>query len=309
MLVLFEPARRLYASRLALTAALPAMVLWGLFLVLEPVGPRVATAFPSPLWAAANLGRLDILRSGLGSDHQPAVLSAAALWTLVALWLIRRPLIARVPSAWPWLTLVVFEVCVIFAAPTSIGGGTLLTPRQAVFAVLAVILCLSSQPTRLPRPAVIGGVAICLALGLHASRWHFYDRYSRSVQNLIEASPDSLVSRTMFATVLDDSLRHENGGWPTAHAGAYVAVARGAILVNQYELLTTHFPLMAARLAGDGKTLRAEVNGPVHAVLLWGGSLEDQTLIARPLLDPSLNDCRLLVTPAGDATLFSCRGK
>ena len=306
MLAVFEPAQRLRAVRLTLAAAVPAMTLWVLFVVLEPVGPRMPTTFPAPLWAAANLVRLDILRSGQASDHGAALVAACAAWALVAYWVLRRPLFVKAAASWPWLALVLLDVCVLFLAPTSIGGGTLLTPRQAVFAVFAMVLWMASQSNRLPNAAVVGGVAICLTLGMHASRWAHYGSYSQAVQTLIDGSPNSLAGRALFATALDDGLRDQNGVWPTAHAGAYVAVARGAMLVNQYELLTSHFPLIATRITGVNTTLRAEGDRHVEAVLLWGGSEDAMMRVGSQLLGEGTGDCRLAFDTIGPARLFSC---
>ncbi len=305
LLWLFEPAGRWRLARSTIAASIPAMTLWLLFVVLEPVGPRLPTAFPPPLWAAASLLRLDILRSGDPSDHRVILLAASAFWCLVACWLVRGPGFLSSPASRPWLALLLFDVAVLFLAPSTIGGGTLLTPRQAVFAFFAVTLWLASQSDRLPGPALIAGVAVCLTIGMHASRWTGYASYDGAVRTLIAASPETLGGHTLVTISLDDQPGEVVS--PTAHAGPYVALARGALHVNQYELVTTHFPLVARKLVGTERTLRASVDRPLDAVLVWGSSLANVTRVGLQLLDDGTGTCRLEIATVGQARLLSCR--
>lgn len=234
------------------------------------------------------------------------MLAALALWTLVGYWLVKDPRSLTGRACRAWLGLVVVDVGLLFLAPTSIGGGTLLTPRQAVFTVFAVILLMASQPHRLARASLVAGVTLCLTLSIHASRWTFYGAYDTAVRELVAGAPHSLAGRTLFATSVDTERQPEGAAWPTRHAAAYVAVARGAVLVNHYELLTTHFPLVARRTAGSGLTLRAQAEHPPDVVLVWGSSLDELTRAGSQLLEDGSRECSVAIATVGQARWLSC---
>jgi hypothetical protein len=203
---------------------------------------------------------------------------------------------------------VALDVAVLFLAPTSGGGGTLLTPRQALFTVLLLALCLAADPARLPAWWTIAVVSILLTAALHVSRWPFYIRYDAAMRDFIGGTPWMQRGQLLFAAPLDCD---HPGPDPTSaapclsgHAGAYAALVRHAVLVNDYELQTGHFPLVAI---DDGVYARAG-GRPVDAVLLWRGTLDDRRRAARRLLGarpiPCEVESRASVVPA---TLFLAR--
>lgn len=301
-------ARRRIAVRTALAMA-PAAALMAAFVVLQPSGPRPTTTFPSALWAAASLVRLDILRAVDPDDHGVAAVIAVAFWCLVAWALLRPGWAAWSRLRWVLLVVVAFDVCVLFGAPTTLGGGTLLTPRQAFFVVQAVVLCLAADPRRLAHPLAIAAVAILLTVALHMSRWNFYADYDRAMREFVAAGPAAVTGQIMFAAPVgggeNPGRDPQSGGIRLSdHAGAYIAIARGAVLVNQYELLTTHFPLVARRIVGDGSLARAAGDRPLAAVLLWHGSTEEKERLAVGLLGQPGGDCRTEEASVNATTLF-----
>jgi hypothetical protein len=283
-------------------AIAPAGLLLLLFLALRPADPSADLTFPSLLWAAASLVRLDVLRDGLvETDHRVTALMAAALWLLVASALLAR-------SAYPWTRIsrlmaavFAFDLAVLLLAPTSVGSATLLTPRQAYFALFAVVLGLAASRARLPRPLAIVSVTLALTIGLHASRWAFYQDYDRAMRSFLAAQPAASDGRPFFAGPLgcEHPGRDSRGAiCLSASAGGYVAVARHAIQVNEYELLTNHFPLVARQRVTVAGQSWAAGETPLDSALLWRGSLDERRSTARRLFDGREIGCEI---PLGEA--------
>jgi hypothetical protein len=280
------PSRTRALGNIALAAA-PAVCLFALFVLFRPHVAEPGAAFPSARWAAASLFRLDILRGVEGPDRLLTPIAALAFWGLVATVCLTRWREPRPTLVWMLALGIAADVAMLFAAPTSGGGGTLLTPRQAVMTVLLIALCLAADPDRLPAARTIAAASVVLALALHVSRWPFYAAYDTAMRDFVHASRAIEPGQLLYAAPLDcDQPGPDGSSRPpclSGHAGAYVALTSHAVLVNDYELQTAHFPLVAAHPASDGQ--RAWAGGrPIDVVLLWRGSVETRRKIAARLL-------------------------
>jgi hypothetical protein len=303
-----DPVERIRRAVRAGVAAVPAAALFLLFVVHRPSGLEPATASPSALWASANFFRLDILRGVDQVDRFVTVAMAAAFWCLVGWTFLRRS-----EARWPRLGRIlavatIVDLVVLFVAPTTIGGGTLLTPREACFTLLAVILCLAVQPSRLPRPIVIAAVSMVLTCGLHVSRWTFYAEYDRAMRAFVGSAPAALEGRLFYAAPID--CEHPGRDPRTgavclsSGAGGYLALARQAAEVNDYEFVTNHFPLVARQRATDGPHEWATTGGALDSVVLWRGSLDQRRAAARQLFADRPIGCEIPFSADLPATLF-----
>jgi hypothetical protein len=301
-------SRRLWRTAVA---AMPALALLAAFTVLRPRVAEPATAYPAASWAAANLFRLDVLR-GVDGDSLVTTAMALGLGALAARWCLRslteRPLLERALAI-----AFAIDVALVFLAPTTIGGGTLLTPREAAFALLTLILCFGADPRWIPRPVVLAVVAALLTVGLHASRIPFYARYDEAMREFVAGAPVVLTGGMLLAEPLD--CPHPGTDPATGsvclsgNAGAYAAIARDAVLVNNYELETAHFPLWSSLPMSDGAFVRPDGERLVDTVMLWRGSPEARRERAAVLLRGSIG-CEIhygRLVPVSVFTSAACR--
>lgn len=276
-----------------LMAMLPAAALWALFLLIRPSLERPGLEFPSWLWAAAQIGRLDILSWGV-DDRGVTLLAALGFWMTVTVVLWRRMRHGSLQVASGLLASAVAGLAVLFFAPTSAGGATLLTPRHACFVVIALVIYLAADPQRLPGPWIVVAAAVLTAVGLHASRWDWFEGYERAVQQLRAGAllPERAV---LVSQALPDGHPTRVGGSGGTGVGesvpAYVAVDQGAFWASLYELRTDHFPLTARSISRDGEIAWAGGPFPVDAALLWAAEGRSTVLET---------GCRLVA--AGDAS-------
>lgn len=298
---------RARAGRATVVAAVPATCLFALFVLFRPHVDEPPTAFPSARWAAASLFRLDIMRGVDSTDRWVTPVAALALGVLIGIVCVRRWRESRPTLVWILALGITADIAALFLAPTTGGGGTLLTPRQAVFTVLMIVLCLGADPARLPAWSTIAGVSVALALTLHVCRWPFYARYDAAMRDFLEGAPVMPDGQVLFAAPLDcdhpgpdpeSSLPCLSG-----HAGAYVALARHAVLANDYELQTGHFPLVASQPVHDGRHSWAGGRA-LDAVLLWRGSLDDRRRVARQLFASRPVACEIESGSSVPTTLF-----
>lgn len=303
-----DPGERFRRAVRAGVAAAPAAALFLLFVVRRPSGLEPATVYPSALWASTNFFRLDVLHGVDQVDHLVTVAMAAAFWCLVAWTFLRRSEAPWTRLGWLLAVVATVDLVVLFVAPTTIGGGTLLTPREACFALLAVVLCLAAQPSRLPRPIVIAAVAMMLTCGLHVSRWTFYADYDRAMRAMVGSAPRALEGRLFYAAPID--CEHPGRDPRTgavclsSGAGGYLALARHAAQVNDYEFVTNHFPLVARQRATDGPHEWAATGGALDSVVLWRGSLDERRAAARQLFTGRPIGCEIPFSADLPATLF-----
>ena len=312
VVALFE--RRPSVSRqLAITAAaaVPAVALFVAFTLFRPHVAEPETAYPAISWAAANLFRLDVLR-GVDGDRWITAAMALAFGVLAVRWCLRS--IAR-RSLLEWALTIAFaiEVVLVFAAPTTVGGGTLLTPREAVFSLLTLILCFGVDPDWLPRPALLAAVTALLTVALHASHVRFYGQYDRSMREFVDGAPAAITGGMLLAEPLDcehPAMDAESGTvCLSSHAGAYAALARDAVLVNDYEVQTAHFPLRVTLPIEGGIPVRADRSRLVDTVMLWRGTVDARRARAVAVLNGAVG-CEIhygRLIPVSVFTVAACR--
>jgi len=286
-------------SELAWTglAAFPAVSMSVWFAMRQVNRGPLPAEFPPRLWAAANLFRFDILRTFTDAEKPLAIGFALLFWLGIAFQCHQRWKTGRIQGGLGFLLLGAATIPIVFLAPTTAGGGTMLTPREVYFVVFALALWLASGPLPAFFRHALAGASIVVSLGLLILHWPIYSQYDAGMCRLLSGLEHAPLSgrKTVFASTLGNPFPQNvdprtrrvdlSGG-----LGGYFAIEHGLVYLNDYEPQTTHFPLIYRySLAGAGRLRYATApNRTVDVVLLWG--VDDQaaknTLAAQILRSP-----------------------
>ncbi|HVT59203.1 MAG TPA: hypothetical protein VHR45_12465 [Thermoanaerobaculia bacterium] len=152
-----------------------------------------------------------------------------------------RRLPVRLQREDSFLLLCALFALLYFVSPEGTAGGTLLKQRLSLFPFLILVPWLSAPPGRWGRGVLIGGLSL-LALADLSFAWRCYraaaPRVAAFVHGLDGARPRSIVLPLVF----------DRGGACSRvgildHATGYAAVAKGLIDWDNYEAMTSFFPL------------------------------------------------------------------
>jgi hypothetical protein len=143
-------------------------------------------------------------------------------------------------------------LCVIFAAaalfaPDALAGGSLLRPRMAMFAAIAIVPVISRQSVRGLR-LVATVLLSCVFVYQTAAMWDYSLTTSRDAGDLMAASNafhdgDGLVA----VAVLSGDLRYPT--MPLAHADGFLPGDRSSVVWDVYETSLPTFPVIAKTAA------------------------------------------------------------
>jgi hypothetical protein len=95
----------------------------------------------------------------------------------------------------------------------------------------------------------------------------------------------------------------------SSNAGAYVAMLRDAVLLNNYELRTAHFPLRSRLPISGDESARADNGRLADSVMLWRGTPEARRARANTVLKGSIG-CEIhygRLVPVSVFTAAGCR--
>lgn len=154
---------------------------------------------------------------------------------------------------------------IVFIAPTSTGGGTMLTPRLVYFPVIMLCAWLTSLSWKLDPRRLVAAVAVLLAFAMIASNWPVYGRYNKEMRSFLETAStwprDTYI--VFHAAGAPSTLTLNGNGSPhlSGAAAGYIAADRNQILVGDYEGLVNYFPLVYKTEKNPDYYLVSDQNG------------------------------------------------
>ena len=230
-----------------IVAVSPSAILYLLFLAGRVETGRNLLEWPSLRYAASNLFKLTPLSTFFPAEQYLAAGLAVFLASAVVLFGLRA--FRRDLSGLNYLILAITGGLLVFVAPVSATGGTMITPRLVYFPLFALLLWLASQPAGRPWRIIFAAAGVIAGLGLGALHWPVYVRYDRLMTAFVSEAGRSAGGSTMifvtfrnkYAHSLDPGSQEVN---PSGSAGAYVAASQGLVYLNNYEAQTDHFPFL-----------------------------------------------------------------
>ena len=238
---------------LFLVSSLPAAALY-----LHYLGTAVPAASEATTWPTLRYSTsLFLTLSPLATYSVWQRLLAVGVWVfLIAAYCCtsRRPVVSKVNG---YLVAGMFASILIFLAPTSAGGGTMLTPRLIYFPVIWVCVWLVSLDWRpIPVSPAFVGFALLLAIGMGASNWIYYQRYDTKVRAFFSQArswpTDPYVSLRTPEPTSPLFLDRHSSPYLSYSLVAYLAAERKQVLLGEYQASLNYFPLRYRDIAVPG---------------------------------------------------------
>lgn len=307
---------KLREASLAIAAFVPSALLTGWFLTTLPPNSATAVAVPfaprwSALWHASTVvfsySKLD---AAVSTAFGVSLLLAAAVLLLQRRW-----------NAWTLLAGLL--TILYFVSPSQAGIGQYVLERWNFYVLLAMAVWIAScaRGWAASLAIVAGSAAIsCALLALVVVRER---EINRELAEYLSVAADVQPGATLLPVQFDSrgpgDLQHLYG-FPMRHAAGYVAAARGALNLDNYEAQTAVFPLIFRERfhpgvyighmedeppAPDFAGYEAKTGRRVDYVLVWDPLLTSRRTSRWAAIETQLLRYRLVKTsPSGWASLY-----
>src|SRR5581483_306039 len=201
------------------------------------------TDWPGIRYASSLLFTFSPLASYSASQR---VIAMAVPVVVVALALIavKRERLAALVN--PFFFTALITAALVFLAPSSTGGGTMLTPRLVYVPAALACAWLVSREWQLDFRNFLPALGIVLAVAMIASNWPYYSRYDAHMTQFLSAEsrwptdPYLLFRPAGPATLLLDNSRTP---FISSAAVGYLAAERRQVLIGDYQAARNYFPL------------------------------------------------------------------
>jgi hypothetical protein len=250
-----------------------------------------------------------------------------ALFLAMSLAAWRTPSTQNAATALAW-TAAAYAVLLVLL-PSQWKSLGLITERVGTFAFLTWMLALAGPrySPRLRRAAIVGAQILALLL---VARWTIAGRrFEPYVQEYLSLAPRIAEQRRVLELNFAPRGRNAEGGRlaqpvaPFAHTIGLIGASRDAVILNDYEALTSVFPLKHRSAAAvllrstlndppdfridDLETFERSICRPIDYIVVWQADAEDPH--TREMLDSLAEHWRLVYTsqPGGYAQLHERR--
>ena len=241
----FRANSRPSGLRLLAGASAIAAVLYAHYVLTRLPMPNESSSWPTLRYSASLLFTLSPLASYSAFQRTIAFAVLLILATATAFALRGRSVRAAVNG---YLVAVVVTALLIFVAPSSTGGGTMLTPRLIYFPVIMICAWLASLDWGTDPRYWLAAAGILLAVGMVCSNWRVYSRYNTEMKEFIATERAWPPDPYLFfrAAGSPSTLRLNAQGTPflSGAAAGYLAARREQVLIGDYQGLANYFPLV-----------------------------------------------------------------
>jgi hypothetical protein len=207
--------------------------------------PNEPSSWPTVRYSASLLFTLSPLASYSVFQRTIAFAVLMILVTATAVAIRGRSLHIAVNG---YLVAAVVTAVIVFVAPTTTGGGTMLTPRLIYFPVILICGWLASFDWGTDPRRWLAAAGILLAAGMVCSNWQFYDRYNTEMKEFMATERTWPPDPYLFfrAAGSPSTLRLDHNGTPflSGAAAGYLAAGREQVLIGDYQALVNYFPLV-----------------------------------------------------------------
>ncbi len=205
--------------------------------------PGEFTDWPTVRYAASLLLTFSPLASYSVWQRVIALAIPLLLFALAAVVLKRERFAALVN---PYAFAAIITAGIVLIAPSSTGGGTMLTPRLVYAPVVLACAWLITREWQFDIGKVIPVFGITLAFAMILSNWAYYSRYNARMQQFMATEANWPQDGYLLfrpdgpATLLLDNSRTP---FISSAAAGYLAAERGQVLLGDYQAIEGYFPL------------------------------------------------------------------
>jgi hypothetical protein len=229
-----------------LTALAPGSIMYFLYWRYRVgVGPSKAE-WPSIRYPLSNLFTL----APISAFGGPERIFAVAVLLLIVTAMIASIVVAvrrKIAIEWRYLGLSMVLTVILFIAPTSATGGTMITPRLVYFPIFVISLVIPLYLGNNAWRVAAAAVSVTVAIALLILRVPKESRYNTQIKQLLHSIPaTSRGGSLLFLTAKRSGDGESFMDFITYNesVGGYLAVERGLVLVNNYEANTDYFPFL-----------------------------------------------------------------
>ena len=263
LIVDWMQGRKMLRSELALflSSVLVAGILYVHYTFTRSTGIVEVTTWPTLRYSASLLFSLSPLAT---YSHFQRVVALSVLLVIGLGILCTSKGRLRAPSN-GFLVTTGITAILVFIAPTSASGGTMLAPRLVYFPVFIVCVWLVSLDWSIEPGNRLAFLAVLLASAMLASNWPLYHRYDLKMKRFLTSASAWPTDRYLFFRTAGSpyTLVLDKGGTPnlSASAAGYLAATNRQVLLGDYQGLLGYFPLTYADKISRNPEFVALMNG------------------------------------------------